>query len=66
MIMLRSPVNRETREVLFRDLCYELAGDFPDMFFPGRRDRNKGNLRPMPIMARVLALGCVHVFLQYV
>ena len=65
MIMLRSPINRETREVLFRDLCHELGSDFPDMFFPGRRDRNRGSLRPMLTMLRVLDLGCVHVFLQF-
>jgi len=66
MIMLRSPINRETREILFRNLCHELSGDFPDMFFPGRSDRNRGSLRSMLIMARVLDLGCVDVLLQFV
>lgn len=64
MIMLRSPINRETREILFRNLCHELSGDFPDMFFPGRQDRS--SLCPMPIMTRVLHLGCMYVFLQCV
>ena len=66
MIMLRSPINWETREVLFWNLCHELGSDFPDMFFPGRRDRHRGSLRPMLTMTRVLALDCVHVFLQCV
>ena len=66
MIMLRSSINRETREVLVRNLCREFGSDFPDMLFPGRRDRHRGSLYPMSIMARVLDLGCVHVFLQLV
>lgn len=66
MIMLCSPINWETREVLFRNLCHELGSDFPDMFFPGRSDRNRGSSRPMPIMTRALDLGCVDVLLQCV
>ena len=66
MIMLRSSINRETREVLFRNLCHEFGGDFPDRFFSGRSDRNRGSLRPMPIMARVLDPGYVDVLLQCV
>jgi hypothetical protein len=66
MIMLRSPINRETREVLFRNLCHEFGGDFPDMFFPGRRDRHRSRVCPMLTMAMVLDLGGVHMFLQLV
>jgi hypothetical protein len=64
--MLRSPINRETSEVLFRDLCHKLGSDFPDMFFPGRRGRSRRGLLPLPTMARVLDLGGVHVFQQLV
>jgi len=66
MIMLRRPIDRETREVRFWNLRHEFGGDFPDMFFLGRRDRHMGSLRPMLTMTRVLALDCVHVFLQCV
>jgi len=66
MIMLGSPINGKTHEVLLRNLCHELSGDLPDMFFLGRRGEKRRGVVPMPTMARVLDLCCVHVFLQLV
>ena len=66
MIMLRRPIDRETREVRFWNLRHEFGGDFPDMFFLGRRGGDRRYLLPLPTIVKVLDLFCVHVVLQLV
>ena len=66
MIMLRSAIDRETREVFFGHLGHEFGGDFPNMFFLARRGENGRGLFSMLTMVMVLGLFCVYAFLQLV
>ena len=66
MIMLRRPIDRETREILFGNFCHELGGNFPDRFFLGRRGGHRRGLFARSTIARMLDPFCVHVSLQVV